>query len=69
MTGLIGEEQMIADPKKRIVLLQQARKIQMEDVPFAPLFTISRQPTARRRVSRWKTRPDEKVLGWDMNIK
>ena len=59
---------MIADPKKRIALLQQAGKILMEDVPFVPLYNLASIYGAARNLT-WKMRPDEKVLGWDMNIK
>jgi ABC-type transport system substrate-binding protein len=59
---------MIADPKKRIALLQQAGKILMDDVPYVPLYNLASIYGAARNLS-WKMRPDEKVLGSDMNIK
>ena len=64
---LIDEEQKIPDIKKRIVLLQQAGKILMEDAPFVPLYNLASIYAAAKNLS-WKMRPDEKVLGWDMKI-
>ena len=64
---IIDEEQMIADNKKRIALLQQAGKILMEDAPFVPLYNLASIYGAAKNLA-WKIRPDEKVLGWDMNI-
>jgi len=64
---LIDEEQKTPDNKKRIALLQQAGKILMEDVPFVPLYNLASTYGAAKNVS-WKTRPDEKVLGADMQI-
>ena len=64
---IIDEEQRIADPKKRIALLQQAGRILMEDAPFVPLYNLASIYGAARNLT-WKTRPDEKVLGWDMKI-
>ena len=64
---IIDEEQMIADPKKRVALLQQAGKILMDDVPFVPLYNLASIYGAAKNLS-WKMRPDEKVLGWDMKI-
>jgi ABC-type transport system substrate-binding protein len=49
-------------------LLQQAGKILMADVPFVPLYNLASIYGATKNLS-WKMRPDEKVLGWDMNIK
>ena len=64
---IIDEEQMIADPKKRLGLLQQAGKILMDDVPYVPLYNLASIYGAARNLA-WKMRPDEKVLGWDMRI-
>jgi peptide/nickel transport system substrate-binding protein len=64
---IIDEEQMIADPKKRLALLQQAGKILMDDVPFVPLYNLASIYGATKNLA-WKMRPDEKVLGWDMKI-
>jgi peptide/nickel transport system substrate-binding protein len=64
---LIDEEQKIADNKKRIVLLQQAGKILMEDAPFVPLYNLATIYGSAKNLV-WKMRPDEKVLGWDMKI-
>jgi peptide/nickel transport system substrate-binding protein len=64
---IIDEEQMTADPKRRIALLQQAGKILMEDVPYVPLYNLATIYGAARNLA-WKMRPDEKVLTWDMRI-
>lgn len=50
---LIDEEQKVPDTKKRIVLLQHAGKILMEDAPSCR-STISRRSTASRRI--WRGR-------------
>jgi peptide/nickel transport system substrate-binding protein len=65
---LIDEEQRTGDPKKRVALLQQAGRILMEDVPFAPLYTLAEIYGAARNVI-WKPRPDEKILSADMKIR
>ncbi len=65
---LIDEEQTTGDHKKRIALLQQAGRILMEEVPFAPLYTLAEVYGAARNVV-WKARPDEKVLVSEMKIK
>jgi peptide/nickel transport system substrate-binding protein len=65
---LIDEEQRTGDPKKRVALLQQAGRILMEDVPFAPLYTLAEIYGTARNVI-WKPRPDEKILSADMKIR
>jgi peptide/nickel transport system substrate-binding protein len=64
---LIEDQQKTPDQKKRIVLLQQAGKILMEEVPFVPLYNLADIYGAARNLM-WKKRPDEKILGWDMKI-
>ncbi|HTN70238.1 MAG TPA: ABC transporter substrate-binding protein [Methylomirabilota bacterium] len=65
---LIDEEQRTGDPKKRVVILQQASRILMEDVPFVPLYTLAELYGLARNVV-WKARPDEKILSADMKIR
>ena len=65
---LIEEEQRTSDQKKRVAILQQAGKILMDDVPFVPLYNLADIYGAAKNLT-WKTRPDEKILGWDMKIK
>ncbi len=65
---LIDEEQRTGDPKKRVAILQEASRILMEDVPFAPLYTLAELYGVARNVI-WKARPDEKVLCADMKIR
>ena len=65
---LIDEEQKTGDPKKRVVLLQQAGRILMEDVPLVPLYTLAEIYGVARNVN-WKARPDEKILAGDMKIR
>jgi peptide/nickel transport system substrate-binding protein len=64
---LIDEEQKIPYIKRRIVLLQRAGKILMDDAPFVPLYNLASIYGAAKNLS-WKMRPDEKVLGSDMKI-
>ena len=64
---LIDEEQKTPDNRKRIELLQRAGTILMEDAPFVPLYNLSSLYGAAKNLQ-WKTRPDEKVMGWDMKI-
>jgi peptide/nickel transport system substrate-binding protein len=65
---LIEAEQKIADTKKRIVILQQAGKILMEEVPYVPLYNLADIYGAAKNLL-WKKRPDERILGWDMKIR
>jgi peptide/nickel transport system substrate-binding protein len=65
---LIEEEQKTPDQKKRIVLLQQAGKILMEEAPFVPLYNLADIYGAAKNLV-WKKRPDERILGWDMKIR
>jgi len=65
---IIDEEQKTGDPKKRIALLHQAGRILMEDVPFAPLYTLAEIYGVARNII-WKPRPDEKILVADMKIR
>jgi len=60
---------MIADPKKRIALLQQASKTLMEDVPFVPLYNLASIYGAAKNLA-WKMRPDEKGpwLGYENRV-
>lgn len=64
---LSEEEQRTPDNKKRVVILPQAGKIRMEDVPFVPLCNLASTYGAAKNLT-WKTRPDEKVMGADMKI-
>jgi len=65
---LIEEEQRIGDHKKRVAILQQAGRILMEDVPFAPLYTLAEIYGLARNVI-WKGTPDNKILAAEMKIK
>ncbi len=65
---LIEEEQKTGDHKKRVAILQQAGRILMEDVPFAPLYTLAEIYGLARNVI-WKGTPDNKILAAEMNIK
>jgi len=65
---LIDEEQTTGDMKKRIVLLQQAGRILMEDVPFVPLYTLAEIYGVARNVI-WKATPGERVLSYEMKIR
>ena len=65
---LIDEEQKIGDQKRRVVILQQAGRILMEDVPFAPLYSLVEIYGLARNVV-WKGTPDNKVLAAEMKIK
>ncbi len=65
---LIDEEQKTGDHKKRVAILQQAGRILMEDVPFAPLYTLSEIYGLARNVV-WKGTPDNKILAAEMKIK
>ena len=49
---LIDEEQRTGDHKKRIAILHQAGRILMEDVPFAPLYTLAERTPPRRPATR-----------------
>jgi peptide/nickel transport system substrate-binding protein len=65
---LIDEEQRTGDQKKRVAILHQAGRILMEDVPFAPLYTLAELYGVQRNVI-WKGSPDGKILAADMKIK
>lgn len=65
---LIEEEQRTGDHKKRVVILQQAGRLLMEDVPFAPLYTLAEIYGLARTVI-WKGTPDNKILAAEMKIK
>jgi peptide/nickel transport system substrate-binding protein len=65
---LIEEEQRTADQKKRVAALQQAGRILMEDVPFAPLYTLNEVYGLARNIL-WQGKPDNKVSVDDMRIK
>ena len=65
---LIEEEQKTGDHKKRVAILQQAGRILMEDVPFAPLYTLAEIYGLARNVI-WKGTPDNKILAAEMKIK
>ena len=65
---LIDEEQRTGDHKKRVAILHQAGRILMEDVPFAPLYTLAELYGVTRNVI-WKGSPDGKILAADMKIK
>ncbi len=65
---IIEEQQKTSDQKKRIALLQKAGKMIMEEATFIPLYNLADIYGVARNLI-WKTRPDEKVLGWDMKIK
>jgi peptide/nickel transport system substrate-binding protein len=65
---LIDEEQRTSDQKKRVAILQQAGRMLMEDVPFAPLYTLAEIYGVARNVV-WKGAPDNKILAAEMRIK
>jgi peptide/nickel transport system substrate-binding protein len=65
---LIEEEQRTGDHKKRIAILQHAGRILMEDVPFAPLYSLAEIYGLARNVI-WKGTPDNKILAAQMKIK
>jgi len=65
---LIDEEQRTGDHKKRVAILQQAGRILMEDVPFAPLYTLAEIYGLARNVI-WKGTPDNKILAAEMKIR
>jgi len=65
---LIQEEQRTGDQKKRALLLQQAGRILMEDVPLVPLYTLAEVYGVTRNIV-WKAKPDEKILVSEMKIK
>ena len=65
---LIDEEQRTGDHKKRIAILHQAGRILMEDVPFAPLYTLAELYGVARNVI-WKGSPDGKILASEMKIR
>ena len=65
---LIDEEQRTGDHKKRMAILHQAGRILMEDVPFAPLYTLAELYGVARNVI-WKGSPDGKILASEMKIK
>ena len=65
---LIDEEQRTGDHKKRIAILHQAGRILMEDVPFAPLYTLAELYGVQRNII-WKGSPDGKILASEMKIK
>ena len=53
--------QQTGDRKKRVAILYQAGCILMEDVPFAPLYTLSELYGLARYVI-WTGTPDNKIL-------
>jgi len=65
---LIDEEQRTGDHKKRVAILHQAGHILMEDVPFAPLYTLAELYGVARNVI-WKGSPDGKILASEMKIR
>ena len=65
---IIEEQQKTADTKKRVALLQQAGKFIMDEALFVPLYNLADIYGAAKNLA-WKKRPDEKVLGLEMNIK
>ena len=65
---LVDEEQKTADPKKRLAILHQLGRILMEDVPFAPLYTLAELYGVARNVI-WKGSPDGKILASEMKIR
>ncbi len=48
--------------------LDQAGRILMEDVPFAPLYTLAELYGVQRNVI-WKGSPDNKILAVEMKIR
>jgi ABC-type transport system substrate-binding protein len=65
---LIDEEQRTGDHKKRVAILHQAGRILMDDVPFAPLYTLAELYGVQRNVI-WKGSPDGKILASEMKIR
>ena len=64
---LIDEEQRAGDQTKRVAILHQAGRIPMEDVPFAPLYSLAEVYGLPRNVV-WKGSPDGKILAAEMKI-
>ena len=65
---LVEDQQKTADQKKRVAILQQAGKVIMDEALFIPLYNLADIYGAARNLV-WKKTADEKVLGWEMNIK
>ena len=65
---LIDEEQRTGDHNKRMAILHQAGRILMEDVPFAPLYTLAEIYGLARNII-WKGNPDNRILASEMKIK
>jgi peptide/nickel transport system substrate-binding protein len=65
---LIEEEQATGNQTERVALLQQAGRILMEDVPFAPLYTLAEIYGLTRNIL-WRGTPDNKILAAEMKIK
>ena len=64
---LIDEEQRTGDQKKRVAILHQAGRILMEDVPFAPLYSLYEIYGLARNVA-WKGTPDNQILASEMKV-
>ena len=65
---LIDEEQRTGDQKKRVAILHQAGRILMEDVPFAPLYSLYEIYGLARNIA-WKGMPDGQILAASMKVK
>ena len=65
---LIDEEQATGDQKKRVAILHQAGRILMEDVPFAPLYSLYEIYGLARNIA-WKGTPDNQILAAAMKVK
>src|SRR5262245_16019555 len=65
---LIDEEQRTGDQKKRVAILHQAGRILMEDVPFAPLYSLYEIYGMARNIA-WKGTPDNQILAAAMKVK
>ena len=60
--------QRTGDHKKRIAIFDQAGRILVEDVPFAPLYTLAELYGVARNII-WKGSPDNKILASEMKIR
>ena len=65
---LIDQEQTLADPEKRVKILQKMGEILMEDVPFIPLYNLADIYGVARDII-WKPRPDEKIHAYEMKVR
>jgi ABC-type oligopeptide transport system substrate-binding subunit len=65
---LIDEEQKTGDHHKRMAIPHQAGRILMDDVSFAPLYTLAKIYGLARNIV-WKGNADNRTLVSEMKIK